>query len=125
MDAITRIGTTSNSQPDPGNSIPQNSLAVLESFIDHMVTAENNLTKTVQQAAIKNQEIQEEFEKQIAFLSGRLQEAQNALAAMEAPLSGSASPGGNELLNSKKGEVAYWRTRLQQVCSPDELKTGL
>jgi len=105
---------------------PLDDIQVLENFIDHMVTAENNLSKAAAQAALKNQMVQEEYAKRIAFLSSRLHEAESALAALEASLSrGATAPGGSELLNSKKGEVVYWMTRLRQACSPDQLDFGV
>ena len=126
MDAINRIDSSFFNQPDPNPSAPKDTITTLENFIDHMVTAENNLTKAAEQAAVKNGEIQAEFEKRIAFLSSRLHEAQSALITLEGSLAQrEETPSGSELLNTKKGEVAYWRTLLRQVCSPDQLDLGV
>ncbi len=126
MQAITRIENTTGNQSDTKSTAPLDDIQVLENFIDHMVTAENNLSKAAAQAALKNQMVQEEYAKRIAFLSSRLHEAESALAALEASLSrGATAPGGSELLNSKKGEVVYWMTRLRQACSPDQLDFGV
>jgi len=126
MDAINRIDNGIFNQPDQNHSAPQDAVTTLENFIDHMVTAENNLTKAAEQAAIKNEAIQAEFDKRIAFLSGRLHQAQSALAALEgAQARHESTPTGSELINTKKSEVVYWRTLLHQVCSPDQLNSGV
>ena len=126
MDAVNRIDSSIFNQPDPNPSAPKDPITTLENFIDHMVTAENNLTKAAEQAAIKNGEIQAEFEKRVAFLSSRLHEAQSALVALEGSLAQhETTPNGSELLNTKKGEVVYWRNLLRQVHLPDQLDLGI
>ena len=126
MDAINRIDNGIFNQPDQNHSAPQDAVTTLENFIDHMVTAENNLTKAAEQTAIKNEAIQAEFDKRIAFLSVRLHQAQSALAALEgAQARHESTPTGSELINTKKSEVVYWRTLLHQVCSPDQLNSGV
>jgi hypothetical protein len=124
MEAITRIENLIQEPPAEKTPVPEDSLAALEHFIDRMVTAENKLAKAAAQAAIRQRQIREEFERRVAFLSGRLHEAQKALAALEESLSRvEKSPADNELLNSKRAEVVYWRNQLRQVCPPDS--TGL
>ncbi len=119
MESITRIENLITEMPEKKSSLPEDEIAFLEHFIDKMVKAQNNINKAAAQAAIRQRQIREEFERRVAFLSGRLHEAENALAALEESLSqAELSPSDNELLNTKRGEVVYWRTQLHQVCPP-------
>jgi phage shock protein A len=119
MEAITRIENLITEMPDKKPSVPEDTLTSLEHFIDRMVTAENKIAKAAAQAAIRQRQIREEFERRVAFLSSRLHQAETALAALEESLSRvEKSPGDIELLNTKRSEVVFWRSQLHQVCPP-------
>ena len=127
MDPINRIeNLISNLQDNNSHSPSGDPLASFEEAIDQLVAASNKAAKAAAQAAIKNAEAQEEFQRKIAFLSGQVHKAESALAALEGHIERAVRESGANLqLNSKRQEILYWKSRLHQAGLPDNGNAGL
>src|SRR5579872_4886492 len=130
MNTITRIDMLfqdPSSQPPKKASPYDQALAELESFIDKMVTAENNISKTNTKTAIQQAQLLEEYETKVAFLSGQIHRAESALTALEGSVAqaSAAAASQNPGLDSKIQEILYWKARLQQVVESNEMNHDL
>ena len=126
MNSINRIESLLQSldatpQPSKKASPYDQELATLEHFIDKLVTAENKATKANTQASIQKEQILAQFKRKLDFLSGQVQQAEVALAALEGTGNPSSlSPSDLLLLNARKGEVSYWKSQIRQLIASNE-----
>jgi len=129
MDPITKIDNLTSafdSQPSKKTSPYDQALQTLETFIDKLVTAENNAAKTDAQKAIQEAQLLQAYERKVAFLSGQIHRVESELSALEGSLAqASATTGQSPVLDSKRQEVIYWQSRLRQVVEANQLNQGL
>jgi hypothetical protein len=123
MDGITRTENLLPADKSDKGALPWNDpVSPYLRVIDKMVTASNKATKEAAQLAMKKALQKAEMEKLVAYLSGQVQNAENALAAAKGSTKPDAEASGfPDLIDAKQREVLYWKTRLQQACSPDSL----
>jgi hypothetical protein len=124
MNPIAKIETLLQDlslQPSQKKSSYDQELASLENFIDKLVTAENKATKANSQAAIQKEQMLAQFKRKLDFLSGQVQQAEIALAALEGTGNPSSlSPSDLLLLNARKSEVSYWKSQIRQLIASNE-----
>ena len=107
-----------NPDPNPVDSDPV--IASFEQAIDQIVKTQTSNYQAIQQAAIQKAEKQEELQKQIAFLSGAVEQAEAALSGAQGASNSpppSQSPNGN--VSYSEQQVNYWKTKLVQAEIPD------
>jgi hypothetical protein len=123
MDGITRIENLLPADKSDKGALPWNDpVAPYLRAIDKMVTASNKATKEAAQLALKKAQKQAEFEKMVVYLSGQVHNAENTLAAAKGSAKPEPSaPAPDALIDVKERELLYWKTRLQQACSPHTL----
>jgi hypothetical protein len=126
MDTINQISDLLNAlqtSPSPSTPLADGDLAPFEQAIDRIVTAENQASKAIAQAAIEKSKIQEEtsaqYQQKIDFLTSQVHQAEIALSALEGSQHSPAQVQyANQLLDFKRQEVIYWQNRLAQAGSP-------
>ena len=121
MNPITKIDNLLDPSSTKASPTDQ-TLQVLEKFIDKLVTATNKRNKAAAEEAVRREKIRAEHDKKVAYLQGQLRASQLALASLEESVrQAQAPPEGTNRVSQKRDEVVYWRSRLHEVQQPEGL----
>lgn len=118
---LNAVSSPNSQAPLPANSDP--TLIAFGEIIDQIVQASNQSYQQTQQAAIQKAEKEAELQKQIAFLSGAVEQAEAGLSGAQ----GNSAPPPNtapaqtagEGLDYHQQQVVFWKEKLIQAEIPD------